>query len=487
MPPSATASPDLSAPAPGRRGTGLFGWALALAGGVAAAAAVQAFMGTETVMCLALAVLILAPLAWRWATGRFDVLEPVVLVAGVYMLYFVVAPLVRFWMDDMVFVGRDFRTGYARGLLAVGVVVTSMWCGYALPVGPAPHPTARLAEPPRTPSAAEARTARRLAWALVAAALLAMVAWARVAGRSLWTFFLPGVLGGSLDQGGGTDVAYLFLAIEWFMPAFVLLMAAGAVRSRWRMLLILGLVSIVYISIGYRYRLVVMWLAVAMLVYLRKGKRPTLATMVPAAAGAFLVVGWLGWARLYFRTAGAVGGLAVDRRRALLGALSDTRIFETFTAVMDVVPRFVGYARFQPLLYIFILPFPRFLWPGKPLPMWLYDVGGSIGTPEGAMLGAAVPHFGEYYMAFGWPGMAMGSLLFGMLVKVLWRWYRADPGDPWRQAIFALNTAFLFVAVIRGYAAQIVQEWCFIVLPAVVLVWLVRRSGRRHAAADAHA
>ncbi|HEX8242308.1 MAG TPA: O-antigen polymerase, partial [Longimicrobium sp.] len=333
---------------------------------------------------------------------------------------------------------------------------------------------------------AEAAAARRLAWWLVALALLAMVAWARVAGRTLWTFFLPGVFGAT-DAGGGTDVAYLFLAIEWFMPAFMVLIAAGAMRSRWRALAVLVLVSIVYVSIGFRYRLVVLWLAAAMLVYLRAGKRPALATLLPGTAVAFAVVGWVGWARIYFRSAGAVGGLTTDRRRILLGALSDTRIFETFTAVLGLVPNYVRFAHFRPLLYIFILPFPRFLWHGKPMPTWLDDVRTSIGTPYSEFAGAAVPHFGEYYIAFGWPGMVIGSLLFGMAVKLLWRWYRADPGDPWRQAIFALNTAFLFVAIIRGYAAQIVQEWCFIVLPAIVLVWLARRSGRLYAAAQAHA
>jgi hypothetical protein len=458
----------------------------ALLAGCAAAVAVQSFMGIETLLCLALGLLIVAPLAWRWATGRFDVMEPMVLVAAIYMLYFVVAPLVRFWMDDMTFLQRNFQSEYGRGLLAVAVVVASMWTGYALPVGPRPAPGARLAEPARALPPAEAAAARRLGWRLVALALLAMVAWARVAGRTLWTFFLPGVFGG-IDAGGGTDVAYLFLAIEWFMPAFMVLVAAGAMRSRWRALTILVLVSVVYVSIGFRYRLVVLWLAAGMLVYLRAGKRPSLATLLPGAAVAFGVVGWVGWARTYFRSAGAVGGLTTDRRRLLLGALSDTRIFETFTAVLELVPNYVRFAHFKPLLYIFILPFPRFLWHGKPMPTWLDDVRTSIGTPYSESAGAAVPHFGEYYMAFGWPGLVIGSLLFGMAVKLLWRWYRADPGDPWRQAIFSLNTAFLFVAVIRGYAAQIVQEWCFIVLPAVVLVWLARRSGRRHAAAQAHA
>ena len=152
---------------------------------------------------------------------------------------------------------------------------------------------------------------------------------------------------------------------------------------------------------------------------------------------------------------------------------------------MHVVPRFVPYVGALPFVYPFILPIPRFLWPGKPLPQQLATVGASIGTVESAGAGPAVPHFGEYYLAFGWPGIAVGMFLFGAASKWLWRWYRAAPDDPWRQAIFALNASMIFQAIIRGYLAQIVQEWCFIVLPAVVIATLARARAAQSAGARA--
>jgi hypothetical protein len=443
--------------------------AAALAAGWVVARYAQAFMGPETLLCLVLGAVILAPVAVRMATGTFDLFEPMVLVTGLYFLYFVVGPLVRFSTDDMVFVGRNFEATYARGLVAVLVVVLSLWAGYAVPVGPRPGSMTAHRRP------WDPEAARRMGWVVVALALVFMLLWARIAGRSLGTFFLPGLFGSSGPAGDGPDIPYLFLAIEWFTPALLVLIIAGGLRSAWSRVAAVMLITIVYVSIGFRYRVVILWIAFAMLLYLKAGRRPRLTMLVPAGVGAFLFVGWLAWARLFFRSGGASGGLSFDLADVVQGGLSDTRIFETFAVVLQTVPQHVEYVGLDPLAYLFVLPIPRFLWPEKPLPLWLYDIGGSIGTLESVSLGAAVPHFGEYYFMFGWPGMALGSFLFGMGVRWLWRWYQADPGDPWRQLLLAINTGFLFQAVIRGYLAQVFQEWCFIVLPAILVMRMCTR------------
>jgi hypothetical protein len=477
-PVTAAPQPLIDGPAPRRSA-----WLLGLAGGALVALIGNTLMGAEALVCVLLALLILAPLAYRAWTGAFDLFEPVVLIAGVYLVYFVVGPLVRFAMDDMQFVGRDFQADYMLGLLAVMAAVAAVWLGYAMPVGPR-RAAARVPNQTPTPERRRAqqreqhrvqRRARLLAWALTGGALLGMVLWARVARRSLGFFFLPGVFGalGSGDQG--VDVSYLFLAIEWFIPALAVLMVSNGLRRRFALPAFFGFVGIVYVSIGFRFRVVVMLLMVGMLFYMRRGTRPKLSVLAASATVGFLFVGWLGWVRSYFRSGGGTGSLDFSFSRLVSSALSDARIFETFAAVLRTIPDFAPYAGLRPLVYPFILPVPRLLWPDKPPPTWIKDIGAALGTPESETLGAMVPHFGEYYIAFGWPGLVVGSFLFGMAVKALWRWYQADPTNPWRQALYALHTAFLFQVVIRGYLAQIVQEWCFIILPAIVIIKLARR------------
>lgn len=449
------------------------GVAVALAAGLLLARGIPPFMGVEVALDVLLAALIFAPVFVRWATRSFDLFEPAVVIAAVYFVYFVVGPLARIATDDTSFLGRDFAPEYLTALAATAVAVCAMWLGYALPVGPAPR--ARL---PFT--AADARRGRTYGLALLVCAVCGMVLWAKVAGRSLLTFLLPGVLGGS-GGGDGPDIPYLFLAIEWFVPATTVLIAMGALRGRLARWALIGAVTVVYISIGFRYRIVMLWGATAIASYLRTGRRPRLRYLLAPSVALFLFAGWLASARAFFRSGGQAGSLRFELKRSVLEALSDTRIFETLGAVMAVVPRFVPYVGALPFVYPLILPIPRILWPGKPLPEQLATVGASIGTAESAGAGPAVPHFGEYYLAFGWAGIAVGAFAFGAANKWLWRWYRAAPEDPWRQAIFALNVSMIFQAIIRGYLAQIVQEWCFIVLPAVVIATLAR--GRAVAAA----
>ena len=476
-----TSIADAAAPAGATRGAraGVGGApaAVAVAAGVALARAVPPFMGVEAALAALLAALILAPLVVRWATRKFDLFEPAVIVSAVYFVYFVVGPLARIVTADTSFLGRDFAQEYLAALAATAVAVCAMWLGYAMPVGPAPCAAAPF-------TAADARRGRTYGLALLVLAVCGMVLWAKVAGRSLLTFLLPGLLGGG-GGGEGPDIPYFFLAIEWFVPATTVLIAMGALRSRGARWALIGAVTVVYVSIGFRYRIVMLWGATAIVGYLRAGRRPRLRFLVAPGVTLFLFAGWLASARAFFRTGGQYGTLRFDLKRSVLEALADTRIFDTLGAVMDVVPRFVPYVGALPFVYPFILPIPRILWPGKPLPEQLATVGASIGTPESAGAGPAVPHFGEYYLAFGWPGIAIGAFLFGAANKWLWRWYRAAPDDPWRQAIFALNASMIFQAIIRGYLAQIIQEWCFIVLPAVVISWLAR--GRAAAAAGARA
>lgn len=62
-------------------------------------------------------------------------------------------------------------------------------------------------------------------------------------------------------------------------------------------------------------------------------------------------------------------------------------------------------------------------------------------------------------------------------MKAWWRGYRAAPAVATRQVVFAIHTAFLFQAVVRGLPAQGFQEWCFLVLPTTPVMWAVRRVG----------
>jgi hypothetical protein len=45
--------------------------------------------------------------------------------------------------------------------------------------------------------------------------------------------------------------------------------------------------------------------------------------------------------------------------------------------------------------------------------------------------------------------------------------------------VYAVHAAFLLQVIIRGYLAQIVQEWCFFVLPMLLIIGLAHRQAVR--------
>jgi hypothetical protein len=442
-------------------------------------------MGTEILLAVLVGVLALAPLGIRLLQGRFDVFEPLTLVCAVFWLYFSFAPLVRILTHDFEFVGRSFQSLYARGLLFVMVPILATWVGYSLPAG---RVLGRRSMAPLRLTGPGLRILRLWGWGLAAMACGGLLLWMAVGNVSPTRLLLPGVLTEAPQgtAGEGTDVPYFFQSLEWFIPAFLLLRAADGLQHRgmrWGFWLLTG---IIYLSMAFRYRLVILLVATLTLAFLRKGKRPSVPLLAGGAVALFAFAGWVSLMRRYFGSYGMVE-LDTSLGTVLKSGLADTRIFDTFMAVLHTVPDFVDYVGADPFLYVFILPIPRALWPEKPNPEWLGSVGSAVGTPISGSAGLAVPNFGEFYMAFGLPGAAVGMVVFGILARALWEWFRADPHDPARQAIFAIANIWLLQVLIRGYLAQIVKEWCYFILPPLLAMWAARRAQRRADAEAAHA
>lgn len=434
--------------------------------------------GMEVLLAGGIAVAALVPIVVRAWTGRFDPFEPLVTVAGVYVVYFVVGPLLRLLTGDTVIIGRDMRALYAPAFAAVLVGVGAMWLGYHVPLGGIVGRQLTRARGSERSSPAALRRLRRIGWGLTVAAMAALVLWSRLEGQSLARFFLPGVIAPAEKTGGGTNLAYLFLAIEWFIPAFLILSVSGGFRARPVQWAYFAFVSIAYTSLGFRYRLVILWAATFILAYLRRGRRPLASTLLVGGGAFLLFAGWLGIARAVFKSSARHATAAPTFVEVARNSLSDTEVFETFGAVLDAVPGRVEFAGADPYVYVFVQPIPRALWPGKPLPTFLEKIGHAIGTRAAGSAGAAVPHFGEYYLAFGWPGLVLGMAAFGAAVRALWAWYLADARNAWRQVVFAVSNGFLVQVIIRGYSPQIVQEWFFIIGPAVLGMWLAHRGER---------
>ena len=459
-----------------RAGLGML-FVLAVAAALLVTSLQGEFFGAEIALAIVVGFLTLAPMFVRWYQGRFDLFEPVTLVSFIYFVYFSFAPILRLLTYDLVLWERSFETGYIRAFGAVIVATIFMWAGYMLPLG---RRLGTRCMPPLHLSDVGVRVLRRWGWALTVGAIAGLVLWTKISGNSLTRFFLPGIVVTQQEGAGdGTDVGYLFSMIEWFVSGFLLLWVSRGFRNRPLQLLHWLLLVIVFVSSAFRFRLFIFLVASLMLFYLRRRARPGVPMLLGSGAVLLFAAGWVSLMRVYFFSYGTVGTASPTIAMILKSALKDTWIFVTLAAVMEAIPRYINYVYADPLVYILILPVPRFLWPDKPSPEWLGLIGQAIGTRSSGIAGAAVPHFGEFYMAFGWAGIAVSMLLFGIYIRALWAFYQADPDDPGRQVIFAIHNIWLFQVIIRGYIPQTVKEFCLFVLPAILALTFARRQERR--------
>lgn len=433
--------------------------------------------GTELILLFILTLCIFGPLIARVLSGRFDIFEPVTIIAATYFWYFAFAPMMRIVMSDFSFVGRDFRGLYAEGLVGIIVSILAIWLGYHMKIGRSWG--TRLAR--RVPRASlndlrSSRSVRRYGWVLSGFAALSILVWSYITGTSLKTFLLPGILTDVTPAESTVQLNYLFLAVEWFIPAFLLLSLTGGFPSRFLKWGCFWLLMMAYASLGFRYRIIILVVSYFVLTYLIRGKRPRSAALATVAVTIVLIVALVASVRLFVRSSGLEGSADISLAQLPDAALGDTRIFEGYLAVKEAVPQRVSYSGFASIAYVVVLPIPRDVWENKPEPTHLAKIGESLGTDEATAAGVAIPHFGESYLAFGWFGLVLGSVVLGVACRSLWSFLVESRGNLWVQAIYAVSFAFLVQVIIRGHLAQIVQEWFFIVFPILVGAYISRRK-----------
>lgn len=431
-----------------------------------------------------LAMVVVLPVVLKGTLGSLQVFEPLTILSIGFLLYFVIGPAISLITHQTAYLGRDLRSVYLLGFLGVIASTLFMWTGYILPLGRrvGRWMAVRLCVPTsrRPPKHQQQALMRKAGAALVFGGAIGLAAsFALGRGGSVESVVLPGVLTPDRPYTGPTPAPtlnYLFLMLEWSIPGYLLLLGGGAFRGRrWLGLALAILILIVFVSIGFRFRIVIFFLAIATLRYAGTSARRALFALSIGGLAALLFVGYVGAARGYFRSGGAYGSAALDSSGLFYASRSDTRIFDTYAAVLDAVPGKISYAGLAPAESVFVLPIPRGIWPAKPEPEWLQKIAKAIGTPSASAAGLAVPNFGEYYLALGWFGVAMGMVVFGAAARALHAFWLTSEDDGFARVIYACSLPFLMQTVTRGYTAQIVQEWCFIVLPAVVVALLAKR------------
>lgn len=435
---------------------------------------------TELLLVAALVALMGAEVAQGLRTRSWTGLyRPTLFVAAILLYYVVIGPIRALGIPD----GTVYRGLEHRGLLIWGwagalVSYASLLFGFyaAYPRRP----------PRRLILSAEPERLHRLGLRLCQVGL---VMFTLVTGSRVLALINPFAARELTDGGFGEQLAdvgalanYFNYAVNLLIPGLCLMMAAWLRQRRHGTALLLWLLAAVgiYVSLGFRYRLVLLVIPLILLWFMARRRRPSLRWLALFVAGFILLNGIIGLTRSYGR------GLDLERIEGLqTGELFDAgfgeaAVFFTTAGVIEQaatdVPYFVG---IEPLVNTLFFPIPRTLFPGKPRGDYNF-IHHFLLYGRKHYRGAAFLNYAEYYIMYGWWSVVALSALLGHLLRRLWVWFLWRQDEPLAQVIYLLTASYLYVVISRGYLAQVVMLFSFTVLP---LFLLYRHYARRLPAA----
>lgn len=385
--------------------------------------------------------------------------SPLPVFALFFLFYFLLGPLIAVANDNTFFVGRDFRSLFVEAWLAGFVSLLAIWFGYSNPV--VASFSSRPFEIVNLPRFV------RIGQAFLLFGVVSTLVWLTYAGVVLNIFgtTIGGELAVDLEQASRVNYFYHGMNLV-FIGTFMLLAADAIPRSL--AVAALLFITLVFVAIGFRYRLLIIFGCAFILWFLRTNRRPHPAFILVLAVFAFVSFGLIGQTRSYFSGLDLAAVADVDSVDVALGVLSETNIFFSFAALLDAVPNSMAYKGLDAVKYVFILPIPRFLWEAKPFPDYLAAIPFALGTKQSEGAGSATPLIAEFYLAYGWIGMVIGSLAVGVVARIIWTAFVASRANIAMQVTYALMAPFFLYAMSRGYLAQVVQDFMFLVAPALV-------------------
>lgn len=283
--------------------------------------------------------------------------------------------------------------------------------------------------------------------------------------------------GDHLEQtaiGGGFSNYFLFM-MNLFIPACCIFLVKSIQKNKYSWLFIVSVLYPValYITLGFRYRVILLVLSLLTTYHLYLMKRPNFLALSLFSVLIITFMGIIGSTRTYFS-----GLKNLDRIEnksfgdLFVSGFSEAQTFQSTGLLIQNVPTAHDFMGLQAIYETIAMPIPRQFWPGKPsgesldamYSIYEYEVGsGDVST------GAAILNYGENYLAFGWLGVIMGAFILGLLLRYSWNWFLNRKDNALAIVYIAVLNSFIYVVISRGYLPQVVINFFFTVFPVYLL------------------
>jgi oligosaccharide repeat unit polymerase len=166
--------------------------------------------------------------------------------------------------------------------------------------------------------------------------------------------------------------------------------------------------------------------------------------------------------------------------RDLLGSfLGEFNQFDWLAIVLSITPDQIPLQWGRTFVHYFVMFVPAALWPTKPLPI-SFVVNKTMG---GAGAGSPSTIVGELYQNFGVGGIAIGMVIFGMLVRSVYAYFRHSDSELSTVVLYAYTFASLHRFFTRSFAPKLFGFTLFVV-PTILALRFVTRSRARSSDAE---
>ena len=304
----------------------------------------------------------------------------------------------------------------------------------------------------------------------IASGFLGLLAWAVSVNYSLSSLFLLSLWSGagasSNMTSGSTLAMYSLQTFEFAITGILLASLSKMGRKEW--LFWLTLYSVCAVSLGFRYRLMILGGGLGLIYVVRNGLH--LRNIVPISGVLVITLILLtvfADNRTNFKAATRHQeqlnfSAGIDN---VLSIFSNTRNFFADAALIKAVDTNQADIDFGETMFghIVVRALPASVFDGvKPYPPSLEASRNSWPSSEGAYSGEAFSYVGEFYFTGGWFGVAILSLLFGMALR--WASRVRSP------LLIIVISASIFQYVGRGYLPGFMMSFVFLLVPAIISV-----------------
>jgi hypothetical protein len=267
----------------------------------------------------------------------------------------------------------------------------------------------------------------------------------------------------TVNDTSGSLRMYFINSINFLVCATCLLLPALFEKKKYYLLLFIVFAFIMYIALGFRFRIVYILISLTSMYHLYFKKKIKLLVWIPVGLSFFLLMGLMTTARTYG------SGLRRDQIEAATlsqmaeGANVEAQVFYLSGNLMKKVEDKDTYIYFEPITTAIMMPVPRAWYADKPDGKYLLDAQEWM---FGHTFGAAFLIYAEAFFAFGWIGIILNGLFMGWLSKYFWLRFLNNRFSFNSILLLSLYNGYIYFMLSRGYlAAQCVNFAFFIVIP----------------------